>query len=183
MSKAFNLDDIISHGAQGNRRVICAKQSMILEVEKVEAAIRDLRMLEALGAEPDGLHKLGLAVLHGLYRYHVGEFPTEKENQQAIDMSNDFRKDYPIRWTIMHGPDDELCWTSPLRQGRYTYKTQEECEQAIRDMVANSAADTLVQVHGEGAKGTYRAVAHYCYPVHFDPCGIVEGTELPEAVA
>tara|TARA_B100001778_G_scaffold334952_2_gene349487 strand:- start:12866 stop:13417 length:552 start_codon:yes stop_codon:yes gene_type:complete len=180
----FNLDDILTcHAARGAKGVISMGDRMILDVSKVQAAIRALRILDATGSEPDALHRLGLAVLHGLYKYHVGEFPTEQENQEAIDMSKDETKNYPIRWAVMHGPSDELRWTAPFRQGRFTYESQAECEQSIRDMVANSSADTLRQVHGDDAKGTYRAVAWYCYPGHFDPFQMVPNTELAEAVA
>lgn len=62
------------------KKVISTSETMILEVEKIKGAIEFLRILDCLGAEPDPLRRLGLAVLHGLYRCHVGEFPTEGEN-------------------------------------------------------------------------------------------------------
>jgi hypothetical protein len=78
--------------------------------------------------------------------------------------------DSVIRWTVTHiARDGFRIMTAPARQGRYTYETEQEAQTWLDAMLVNTPRDTLIQIHGAQAMGTFRTDPCSCWPGHFDP--------------
>ncbi len=68
------------------------------------------------------------------------------------------------RWCIGDSAKDGQMWTP--RQGRYTYESEEQADSAIKLYQKSNPPDRV--------PSTLVAVAWWCYPGHFDPCGRCE---------
>lgn len=62
--------------------------------------------------------------------------------------------------------------SAPASQGRFTYATHEEAETALGNITGNNSANTLAQVFGPQALGTFEVRPCPCYPGHFDPMNV-----------
>jgi len=61
-------------------------------------------------------------------------------------------------------------------QGRYFKATRAGAEQALRDTMANTGEDRLVEIYGKQSRGTFRVDAFDCYD-HGDAKGIYVAEE------
>lgn len=75
------------------------------------------------------------------------------------------------RYVATHINREGMRTLTCAQQGRHTFATQGECDAWLAAMIANNSRDTLAQIHGEQAIGTFETRACECWPGHFDPKG------------
>jgi len=73
-----------------------------------------------------------------------------------------------IRYVVTHAGNNGLRTLAHAAQGRYTFATREEAEQAMRDMLQNNSRGALEAVFTLPLE----VRACECWPGHFDPKGV-----------
>lgn len=69
----------------------------------------------------------------------------------------------PVKYNISFMDKNGLRTLCGINQGRFFKDTREAAEQAMRDIMANTGEDRLVEIYGKQAIGTFRVDAFECY--------------------
>lgn len=83
-----------------------------------------------------------------------------------------------IRYVISRIDKDGLRVMIGPQQGRSTFATTQVADEYLKEVLKNNSEETLINIFGQQAIGTFRMSAIECWPGNNDPKGIYIQKEL-----
>lgn len=100
----------------------------------------------------------------------------ENETLARLELYNDYDHiqhlqltECPVRYVVTHINHNGERTLSHSAQGRLTYETAAEAQAWIHAAILATSDETLRQIYGPQALGTFEVREVPCYPGHFDP--------------